>query len=83
MFAPANEDADGDEDAPFAFLSNGNWIIANEGQATLQVIDLTGRILSNETINGYVSKAIQAAPGMYVLRLINDNNVKTQKIVVR
>ena len=83
VFAPANEDADGDEDAPFAFLSNGNWIIANEGQATLQVIDLTGRILSNETINGYVSKAIQAAPGMYVLRLLNDNNVKTQKIVVR
>ena len=56
--------------------------MSNEGEATLQVIDLNGRILSNETVNGSVSKAIYAAPGVYVLRLINGNDVKTQKIVV-
>jgi hypothetical protein len=67
----------------FAFYSNGNWIIANEGEATLQVIDITGRILSSETVNGSVSKAIHAAPGVYMLRLINGDNVKVQKIVVR
>ena len=30
------------ENGALAFFSNGNWIIANEGQATLQVIDVTG-----------------------------------------
>ena len=74
----SNDDSDN-----FAFCSNGNWIISNEGQATLQVIDITGRILSSETVNGSVSKAINAAPGVYVLRLINGDNVKVQKIVVR
>ena len=75
----------GDEetDPPFAFNSNGNWIIPNDGEATLQVIDLNGRILSSETINGCVSKAINAAAGLYILRLINGKEVRTQKIVVR
>ena len=71
----------------FAFFRNGNWIIANpsigSAPATLQVIDLNGRILSSETINGGVSKAIEAAPGVYVIRLINADDVKAQKIVVR
>ena len=74
-------DADGDNET-FAFFSNGNWIIANEGQATLQVIDLNGRILSSETVNGSVSKNINATPGVYMIRLINGENVRTQKIVV-
>lgn len=81
MFA-SNVDTDGDNDS-FAFFSNGNWIIANEGQATLQVIDITGRILSSESINGSVSQAIDATAGVYMIRLINGENVKVQKIVVR
>ena len=42
-----------------------------------------GRILSSETISGSINKAIDAMPGMYVLRLVNGNDVKTQKIVVK
>ena len=67
----------------FAFYSNGNWIISNDGNATLQVIDVNGRILSSEQINGSVSKVIHAAPGVYMIRLINGDNVKVQKVVVR
>jgi hypothetical protein len=67
----------------FAFNSNGSWFIRNEGSATLQVIDLNGRILSSETVNGSVSKTVNVAPGVYVLRLINGNDVKTQKVVVK
>ncbi|MBR6930664.1 MAG: T9SS type A sorting domain-containing protein [Bacteroidales bacterium] len=74
-------DADGDSET-FAFFSNGNWIIINNGEATLQVIDIHGRILSSETISGSCSKAIHAAPGVYMIRLINGENVKTQKIIV-
>ena len=70
-------------DETFAFYSNGNWVINNAGNATLQVVDLMGRILSSETVNGSVSKTINATPGVYMLRLINGENVKVQKIVVR
>ena len=70
-------------DDSFAFYSNGNWIINNDGQATLQVIDVTGRILSSESVNGSVSTTINAAPGVYMLRLVNGDNVKVQKVVVR
>ena len=75
----ASSRSDGDS---FGFCNNGKWIIDNEGDAVLQVIDVNGRILCNEEINGSVSKRIDAAPGVYMLRLINNNDVKVQKIVV-
>ena len=67
----------------FAFNSNGNWIIANEGEALLQVIDVNGRILSSEQINGCAETRINAAAGVYVIRLVNGEKVRTQKVVVR
>ena len=73
-------DAVGDNDMPFAFINNGNIIVNGEG--TLQVIDVMGRVvLSGDAINR-VSTGGMAA-GVYVLRLINGDDVKTQKIVVR
>lgn len=69
------------DDDTFAFFSNGNWIIDNDGEAVLQVIDVTGRVLSSERINGCVSKHIQAAPGVYLLRLVKGDVMKVQKIV--
>ena len=71
------------DESSFAFFSNGNLIVNNEGNATLQVIDINGRILSSETISGSCSKAINATTGVYMLRLINGENVKVQKVVVR
>ena len=67
----------------FAFFSNGNFIIANQGNATLQVVDLNGRILKSEVISDSASVNVDAAPGVYMIRLINGDNVKVQKIVVR
>ena len=78
VFATGNAEEDS-----FAFCSNGNFIINNDGEATLQVIDVTGRIMSNEVISGSCSKQISVAPGVYMLRLINGNNVKVQKVVVK
>ena len=46
------------------------------------MIDVTGRILSSETISGSHRKHIDAAPGVYLLRLVNGDNTQTQKIVV-
>jgi hypothetical protein len=67
----------------FAFISDGQLVIANEGEAILQVIDVTGRVVANENINGTCSKAINVKAGVYVLRLIQGTDVKTQKIVIR
>ena len=67
----------------FCFCNNGNWIINNEGDAILQVIDVNGRILSNEVISGSCIKHIDVVPGIYMLRLINGNDVKVQKVVVK
>ena len=70
-------------DDNFAFFSNGSFVISNEGEAVLQVVDVTGRILNNETINGSANVHIDAAPGVYMLRLISGNSMKVQKVVVK
>jgi hypothetical protein len=74
-------DADGD-DAPFAFINNGNIIIIGaEDGATLQMVDVLGHvILSGDAMNRVSTNGMSL--GVYVLRLINGEEVKTQKIVV-
>ena len=70
-------------DDNFVFFSNGNWLINNDGKAIVQVVDVTGRILKSEQIEGCYSLNINAAPGVYMFRLINGNDMKVQKVVVR
>ena len=70
---------DGDS---FAFFSNGSFVVSNEGEATLQVVDVMGRILKSENISGSASVKVDAASGVYMLRLVNGNDVKVQKVVV-
>ncbi len=66
------------------FNANGNLCIFGiEGEATVQVIDMMGRVLSSETFSGSYERKINAAPGVYLVRLINGNDVRTQKVVVR
>ena len=70
-------------DEHFAYYNGIGWTISNTGQATLQVIDMTGRIVNNTAIDGVTQLDINAAPGVYMLRLVNGNDVKVQKVVVR
>ena len=76
-------DANGDnDDAPFAFISNSNIIV--NGTGTLQVIDILGRELVRKeisTLNAQLS-TLNYTPGVYILRLINGDKVKTQKIII-
>ena len=67
----------------FAFYNNGSFVINNEGMATVQVIDINGRIISSESINGSANINVNAATGVYMLRLINGENVKVQKVIVK
>ena len=64
----------------FAFISNGNIIVNGEG--TLQMMDVTGRVVwVGDAINRVSTSGMPA--GVYVLRLINGNDVKTQKIIIQ
>ena len=63
----------------FAFISNGNIIVTAEG--ILQVIDMTWRTLVCTDVARNVSTNGMPA-GVYVLRLINGDDVKTQKMVI-
>ena len=73
--------ADGD-DVPFAFISNGNIIIIGaEAGAVLQIVDVLGHVIVSTDVACNVSTN-GMTPGVYVLRLINGNDIKTQKIVI-
>ena len=75
-------DANGDNDAPFAFISNGNIVITADTQnATLQIVDAMGRmVVCTDGVHTVSTNGMTA--GVYVLRLIDGDNVKTQKIVI-
>ena len=76
-----NEDNQNNNDN-FAFISNGQLIVNGEG--TLQVIDMLGRqLFSRELLSDFrLPTSDFLSSGVYVLQLINGENVKTQKIVV-
>lgn len=61
------------ETEPFAFVIDGKIVLVGvDESAELQVVDMTGRLVSKDGL----------APGIYVLRLIDGNGIRTQKIVV-
>ena len=63
-----------DEAEPFAFVIDGRIVLVGVDElAKLQVVDMTGRVVSEDGLT----------PGVYMLRLINGNEVRTQKIVIK
>ena len=77
----ADEDNDGDNGEPFAYYNGSEWVIANGENATLQVVDVMGCIVICRDAARHVSTN-GLAPGVYVLRLIDGESVRTQKIFV-
>ena len=67
----------------FGFINASGNIIVN-GEGTLQIVNMTGRVVVSRTGDAMNRVSTNGmAPGVYVLRLINGDDVKTQKIVVR
>ena len=73
-----------DDSVPFACFVDGYIIVNCEGAATLQIIDMQGRVVGSERISGKgkVTSNIVDSPSAYVLRLITDDAVRVQRIVV-
>jgi beta-galactosidase len=80
VFSANGEDGSSTGSGTFAFISNGNIVVKGEGM--LQVIDVTGRIVAAHSGRIQCVPTSGMTPGVYVLRLINGNEVKTQKIVI-
>lgn len=80
VFSVSGDANDDNADAPFAFINNGNIIVNGEG--TVQVIDVMGRIIVSGDAKHCVSTT-GMVPGVYVIRLIDGERVRTQKIIVR
>ena len=78
MFATGNNSNDDN----FAFYNNGSIVINNNGEAILNVVDVLGRTISSQTINGSANVSINAKAGVYMLQLVKGDKVQTQKIVV-
>lgn len=79
-----------EEDGPstgsgaFAYVANGEIVITgitDACNASLQIIDMTGRVIVCSNVARNVS-TIGIAPGVYVLRLKTSDGVRTQKIVI-
>ena len=69
----------------FGFINSlGNFCIFGiEGEATVQVVDVLGHVISSDTFSGSYEQKLNVAPGIYMVRLINGNDVKVQKLIVR
>ena len=69
-------------DDEFAFISNGDLVI--NGNGFVQVVDVMGHQLFCHQVNSaFRLPTSMLSAGVYVLRLVNGDVVRTQKIVIR
>ncbi len=69
---------------PILFSQDGKLTISGvEGESELQLIDMLGRVISTTTINGEYNKTLTTTAGVYMVRLTNNGQTYTQKIVVK
>ena len=74
-------------DQPFAYYADDQIILTgirgNASEASLQIIDVMGRVVASFGAHTRCVPTAGMPAGVYVLRFISGNDVKTQKIVVR
>ncbi len=68
----------------FAYYANGeiNLTTTSTKAAQLQIIDMTGRVIVGRD-GAHTVPTLGMAPGVYVLRLKDNNGTRIQKIVIR
>jgi len=77
------EDANGDDEA-FAYFRDEEIVItADAFDASLQVVDMMGRVIVSYSGHIRCVPTKGMAPGVYALSLRCGDDVKTQKILVR
>lgn len=67
----------------FMYYADGQlFVFGTEGNGTIQIVDIAGRVLLNENVDGFAAKSISLNPGIYVARMVCGDVVKSQKFVV-
>ena len=87
VFSGNEADGPSTSSESFAFINNGNIVFTAMGGETfntsLQIVDVQGRVIVfRDAVPASLSTA-GMTPGVYVLRLVNGDEVRTQKLVVR
>ena len=79
VFGAEGDDTEGES---FVHIEGGNLVVENSGSAILQVVDVMGRVLVSERIEGSCSKGLGFSAGVYAVSLIGNDKIRTQKIVI-
>ena len=78
VFAAENMETDDNE--TFGFVANGKFQLF-KGEGLLSIIDLSGRVIKEENQASYIG-IDNLSSGIYVVRLITDESIRTQKIII-
>lgn len=74
-----------DSDDTFAYYSDGQiYLLGDEDtlNATMQVIDITGRIVVR-SVGANVISTNGLVPGVYTIQMVQNNQVRNQKIIIK
>ena len=82
-FTGVDEDNAAESSEEFAFFHQGSLVV--NGQGSLELIDLSGRVIMSTRLSNVQSTVSlpEVSEGLYLLRLADDSNVKTQKIIIK
>lgn len=72
-----------DTDNDFIYINNNEMIINNiEGDGLVQIYDVMGRSVATYNVSGFANISMETlSEGVYIVRMIDANGVKTQKVV--
>ena len=82
-FVLEEEGNDDEDNNSFVFFDGSQWVVTGEG--TLQFIDVLGHILMQTEMTSMQNwvNLPRVASGVYLMRLINGEEIKVQKIIVK
>ena len=80
VFTAEDENVETVDNETFGFIANGKFQLT-KGEGSLSVIDMNGRILKEENQANHIGLD-NLSTGIYVVRLITDESIRTQKIII-
>ena len=80
VFTAEDENVETVDNETFGFIANGQFQLT-KGEGLLSVIDLNGRVIKEENQTDHIDLD-NLSIGIYVVRLITDESIRTQKIII-
>jgi len=75
-------DVEENQDHPFVFFDGSQWVVTGDGE--VEFIDLLGQVLARRQVSGQTRLNLpEVAEGVYLFRLIEGQETKIQKVIVK